>query len=125
MELGKGFLFFARQKRLAFGDQHFVVDLGFHSRLLRCRVLIKPQLGQPTQQDLGQMQMQMQMEMQMHANPVDAKAATIGTVLRQRKQQTRARITVPQGANTHTREHRPCVRSKEELPQKLAEWTGI
>ena len=93
------------------------MDLGFYSRLLRCRVLIKPQLGQTTQQDLGQMQM--------HANPVDAKAATIGTVLRQRKQQTRAQITVPQGANIHTREHRPCVRSKEELPQKLAEWTGI
>ena len=40
LELGKGFLFEARQKRFSFDDSHFFVDLVFYNRLLRCYVLI-------------------------------------------------------------------------------------
>ena len=40
LELGKGFLFEARQKRFSFDDGHFFVDLVFYNRLLRCYVLI-------------------------------------------------------------------------------------
>lgn len=36
LELGKGFLFEARQKRFTLGDDHFYVDLVFYNRLLRC-----------------------------------------------------------------------------------------
>ena len=36
LELGKGFLFEARQKRFTFADDHFFVDLVFYNRLLRC-----------------------------------------------------------------------------------------
>ena len=39
LELGKGFLFEARQKRLSFDNEHFYVDLVFYNRLLRCYVL--------------------------------------------------------------------------------------
>ncbi len=57
LELGKGFLFEARQKRFSFDDSHFFVDLVFYNRLLRCYVLIDLKTGKLTHQDLGQMQM--------------------------------------------------------------------
>jgi predicted nuclease of restriction endonuclease-like (RecB) superfamily len=57
LELGKGFLFEARQKRFSFEEQHFRVDLVFYNRLLRCYVLIDLKLGKLIHQDLGQMQM--------------------------------------------------------------------
>ena len=40
LELGKGFLFEARQKRFTFDEEHFYVDLVFYNRLLQCYVLI-------------------------------------------------------------------------------------
>jgi predicted nuclease of restriction endonuclease-like (RecB) superfamily len=57
LELGKGFLFEARQKRFSFEEDHFYVDLVFYNRLLRCYVLIDLKLDKLTHQDLGQMQM--------------------------------------------------------------------
>jgi len=57
LELGKGFLFEARQKRFTFDDDHFFVDLVFYNRLLRCYVLIDLKIGKLTHQDTGQMQM--------------------------------------------------------------------
>ena len=57
LELGKGFLFEARQKRFSFDDSHFFLDLVFYNRLLRCYVLIDFRTGKLTHQDLGQMQM--------------------------------------------------------------------
>ena len=57
LELGKGFLFEARQKRFTFDEDHFFVDLVFYNRLLRCYVLIDLKLDKLRHQDLGQMQM--------------------------------------------------------------------
>ncbi len=57
LELGKGFLFEARQKRFTFDNRHFRVDLVFYNRLLQCYVLIDLKLGELSHQDLGQMQM--------------------------------------------------------------------
>ena len=57
LELGKGFLFEARQKRFTFEEQHFFVDLVFYNRLLQCYVLIDLKIDKLTHQDLGQMQM--------------------------------------------------------------------
>ena len=48
LELGKGFLFEARQKRFTFDDDHFFVDLVFYNRLLRCYVLIDLKIGKLT-----------------------------------------------------------------------------
>lgn len=57
LELGKGFLFEARQKRFSFDEQNFYVDLVFYNRLLQCYVLIDLKTDKLTHQDLGQMQM--------------------------------------------------------------------
>ncbi len=56
LELGKGFLFEARQKRFTFDGDHYFLDLVFYNRLLRCYLLIDLKLDKLTHQDLGQMQ---------------------------------------------------------------------
>jgi len=55
LELGKGFTFVARQKRISLGNTHYYVDLVFYHRILRCFVLIDLKLGKATHQDVGQM----------------------------------------------------------------------
>ncbi len=55
LELGKGFCFVARQKRLRFEEKDFYVDLVFYNYLLKCFVLIDLKLGELTYQDIGQM----------------------------------------------------------------------
>jgi predicted nuclease of restriction endonuclease-like (RecB) superfamily len=55
LELGKGFCFEARQKRLTFDNKHYRIDLVFYHRVLRCNVLIDLKLGEFTHADAGQM----------------------------------------------------------------------
>jgi predicted nuclease of restriction endonuclease-like (RecB) superfamily len=53
LELGKGFSFVARQKRLRFEDEDFYLDLVFYNYLLRCFVLVDLKAGKLTHQDIG------------------------------------------------------------------------
>lgn len=55
MEMGKGFCFEARQKRITFDNTHYYIDLVFYHRILRCNVLIDLKLGVFTHADAGQM----------------------------------------------------------------------
>lgn len=55
LELGKGFSFVARQKRMRFNDEDFYVDMVFYNYLLKCFVLIDLKIGKLTHQDIGQM----------------------------------------------------------------------
>ena len=57
LEMGKGFSFVARQKRLLLEDDEFFADLVLYNRLLRCFVVIELKTGTLTHQDLGQLQM--------------------------------------------------------------------
>lgn len=57
LELGKGFTFVARQKRITNGAKHFHIDLVLYNRLLKSFVLIDLKIGELKHQDLGQMQM--------------------------------------------------------------------
>ena len=57
LELGRGFSFVARQKRITFDGRHFYIDLVFYNYILKCFVLIDLKVGDLTHQDLGQMQM--------------------------------------------------------------------
>ena len=98
LELGKGFLFEARQKRFTFDDDHFFVDLVFYNRLLRCYVLIDLKIGKLTHQDLGQMQMYLNY-FDRHVK-TDAESATIGILLCKKKHEALVEITLPKDANT-------------------------
>ena len=55
LELGKGFCFVARQKRIRMEDKDFFIDLVFYNCILKCYVLIDLKLGELTYQDIGQM----------------------------------------------------------------------
>ena len=55
LELGKGFSFVGRQRRIIADGEHFYVDLVFYNYLLKCFVLIDLKLGKLTHQDIGQM----------------------------------------------------------------------
>jgi len=122
LELGKGFLFEARQKRFTFDGDHFFVDLVFYNRLLRCYVLIDLKIGSLSHQDLGQMQM--------YVNYFDrfVKARdenpTVGIVLCKKKNSALVEITLPKDDNIHAREYQLYLPSKEELQRKLVEWAG-
>jgi predicted nuclease of restriction endonuclease-like (RecB) superfamily len=122
LELGKGFLFEARQRRFTFDSEHYFVDLVFYNRLLRCYVLIDLKLGRLTHQDLGQMQM--------YVNYFDREVksadenATIGIILCKQKNRALVEITLPKRSNIHAREYRLYLPSKEELRRKLVQWAG-
>lgn len=55
LELGKGFSFVARQKRITSGGEHYYIDLVFYNYILKCFVLIDLKTGKLTHQDVGQM----------------------------------------------------------------------
>ena len=57
LELGKGFAFIARQKRLTLDGDHFYIDLVFYHTVLKCYVIIDLKTGKLTHQDLGQLQL--------------------------------------------------------------------
>lgn len=57
LELGNGFAFIARQKRIHLEGDDFFVDLVFYNRLLQYFVLIEIKTHELTHQDLGQLQM--------------------------------------------------------------------
>ena len=57
LELGNGFTFVARQKRILIEDDEFFADLVFYNRLLRCFVVIELKTEKLTHQHLGQLQM--------------------------------------------------------------------
>ena len=122
LELGKGFLFEARQKRLTFDEEHFFVDLVFYNRLLRAYVLIDLKIGKLTHQDLGQMQMYVNY-FDRHVR-TEGENHTIGIVLCKKKNSALVEITLPKDANIHAREYQLYLPSKEELQQKLVEWMG-
>lgn len=121
LELGKGFLFEARQRRFTFDEDHYFVDLVFYNRLLRCYVLIDLKLDKLSHQDLGQMQM--------YVNYFDREVKlpeenpTIGLLLCKSKKQTIVELTLPADANIHAREYQLYLPSKELLKQKLQEWS--
>ena len=55
LELGNGFCFESRQKRILIGDEHFFIDLVFYHRILKCHVLVELKLEQFNQEGIGQL----------------------------------------------------------------------
>jgi predicted nuclease of restriction endonuclease-like (RecB) superfamily len=119
LELGKGFLFEARQKRFSFEEDHFYVDLVFYNRLLRCYVLIDLKLDKLTHQDLGQMQMYVNY-FDRHIKLPDENP-TIGIVLCKRKKDALVELTLPKEANIFASQYQLYLPSKEELQRQLQE----
>ena len=122
LELGKGFLFEARQKRFSFGTDHFYVDLVFFNRLLRCYVLIDLKIGKLTHQDLGQMQMYVNY-FDRHVK-LPEENPTVGILLCKLKNDALVELTLPEDANVYASQYQLYLPSKEELQQKLCDWSA-
>lgn len=120
LELGKGFLFEARQKRFTFDGDHYFLDLVFYNRLLRCYIVIDLKLDKLTHQDLGQMQM--------YVNYYDREVKlpgenpTIGLLLCKEKKDAIVKLTLPKDANIQAKDYQLYLPSKEILRQKLLDW---
>jgi predicted nuclease of restriction endonuclease-like (RecB) superfamily len=121
LELGKGFLFEARQKRFTFDNDHFFVDLVFYNRLLRCYVLIDLKRDKLSHQDLGQMQMYVNY-FDRHVKLPD-EFPTIGIVLCHRKNDALVELTLPPDANIFASKYQLYLPSKEELKARLEQIT--
>ena len=117
LELGKGFLFEARQKRFTFDNDHFYIDLVFYNRLLRCYVLIDLKRGKLTHEDLGQMQMYVNY-FDRHVKTED-ELPTIGIVLCHRKNDALVELTLPANANIFAPKYQLYLPSKEDLKRQL------
>jgi predicted nuclease of restriction endonuclease-like (RecB) superfamily len=94
LEMGKGFCFVARQKRLTLEGDHFYVDLVLYNRLLRCFVFVDLKLGKLTHQDLGQMQMYVNFFDRVQR--AEHEARTIGIVFCSDKNEAMVKITLPE-----------------------------
>lgn len=95
LEMGRGFCFVGRQRRITIEGDHFYVDLVFYNRLLRAFVLLDLKLGKLTHQDLGQMQMYVNYYDRFQR--VEHEARTIGIVLCSDKNDAMVKITLPEG----------------------------
>ncbi len=93
LELGRGFSFVERQKRLTLDGEHYHVDLVFYNYLLKCFVLVDLKTDRLTHADLGQMQMYVNYYERELMNPGDN--PPIGIVLCTDKGSDLVRYTLP------------------------------
>ena len=94
LELGNGFTFVARQKRILIEDNEFFVDLVFYNRLLRCFVVIELKTEKLTHQDLGQLQMYVNYYDRVEKTPDEN--PTIGILLCTSKIDTVVKMSLPE-----------------------------
>ncbi|MBM4377769.1 MAG: DUF1016 family protein [Deltaproteobacteria bacterium] len=119
LEMGKGFCFVARQKRLTLEGDHFYVDLVFYNRLLRCFVLVDLKMGKLSHQDLGQMQMYVNFFDRFQREEHEAK--TIGIVLCSDKNDAMVRITLPdEKEQVRAARYQMYLPTEEELRAELS-----
>ena len=120
LELGKGYLFEARQKRVTYDEENFYVDLVFYNRLLRCYVLIDLKIDKLTHQDLGQMQMYVNYYDRYQKLPEEN--PTIGILLCKEKNDAVVQMTLPENSNIFASEYSVYLPDKGLLQRKLKEW---
>jgi predicted nuclease of restriction endonuclease-like (RecB) superfamily len=125
LELGCGFAFVARQRRLTLDGDHFYVDLVFYHTRLKCYVLIDLKVGKLTQQDLGQMQL--------YVNYYDREWCasddnpTVGLILCTDRNEAMVRYTLPEGQKRiFAARYRVALPSESELERILRrDWDTV
>jgi len=118
LELGRGFSFVARQKRITFDGRHFWIDLVFYNYILKCFVLIDLKVGDLTHQDLGQMQMYVHYYERELMNEGDN--PPIGIVLCADKSESVVKYTLPENeTQIFASKYKLYLPSEEELLQEL------
>ena len=120
LELGKGFTFVARQKRITIDEKHFKVDLVFYNRFLKSFVVIDLKIGELKHQDIGQMMM--------YVNYFDRyektedENSTIGIILCKDKSKALVELTLPKdNSQIYASKYLTVLPNKEEFKKLLEE----
>ncbi len=118
LELGRGFSFVARQKRLSVDGRHFYIDLVFYNYILKCFVLLDLKVDELTHQDIGQMQMYVNYYTRELMNEGDN--PPIGILLCADKSDTLVRYTLPEdNTQIYAAKYLAYLPSEEELRREL------
>jgi len=118
LELGKGFSFVARQKRITIGGDHYYVDLVFYNYILKCFMLIDLKIGKLNYQDIGQIDFYVRYfednMKQLGDNP------TIGIVLCSDKNNTMVKYSVlEESKQLFASKYQLYIPTEEELKREL------
>jgi len=118
LELGKGFTFVARQKRITIDEEHFRVDLVFYNRLLKCFVVIDLKIGKLKHQDIGQMMMYVNYFDRVEKQ--DDENKTIGIILCKDKSKALVEMTLPKdNEQIYASKYLTILPNKEEFKRLL------
>jgi len=124
LELGKGFAFVARQKRLAYDDEHFYVDLVFYNCILKCYLLIDLKIGKLSHQDVGQMDSYVRLFDDQYTTEGDN--PTIGLILCAEKNEAVARYSVlAENRQLFAAKYLVYLPTEEELQRELQRERGL
>lgn len=118
LELGKGFSFIARQKRITIEDDHYYIDLVFYNYILKCFVVIDLKVGKLTHQDIGQMDFYVRYFEKEVRQPEDN--PTIGLILCAQKNEAMARYTLLKNSKTiYASKYKLYLPTEKELKEEL------
>jgi predicted nuclease of restriction endonuclease-like (RecB) superfamily len=120
VEMGRGFCFEARQKRITFDNEHYFIDLVFYHRILKCHVLVDLKIGAFSHADAGQMNVYLnyyrEQEMTEGDNP------PVGLILCAQKNDTLVRYaTTGMAEQLFVGKYQMNLPSEEELRQLVQE----
>ena len=118
LELGRGFSFVARQKRITAEGDHFYIDLVFYNYILKCFVLIDLKVGKLSHQDIGQMDFYVRyFEKEVRA---DSDNPTIGIILSSERNETIVKYSIlEESRQLFSAKYLPYLPSEEELKKEL------
>lgn len=118
LELGRGFAFVSRQKRLSVENQDFYIDLVFYNFKLKCFLLIDLKLGKLTHQDVGQMDTYVRIYDKFEKGEDDN--STIGLILCSEKSEAVAKYSVlSDSKQLFSSKYLPFLPTEEELQKEL------
>ncbi|MBQ9394866.1 MAG: DUF1016 family protein [Proteobacteria bacterium] len=120
LEMGKGFSFVARQKRILLEDDEFFVDLVLYNRLLRCFVIVELKTSKLTHQDIGQLQMYV--NYYDRCEKLQDEKPTIGILLCAGKNDTMVKMSLPENnTSIHASEYQLYLPTSEQLVKEINE----
>ena len=120
LEMGNGFAFVARQKRILLEDDEFFADLVFYNRILKCFVIVELKTGKLTHQDLGQLQMYVNYYDRTEKLPDEN--PTIGILLCTSKNDTVVKMALPETNQTIlASEYKLYLPTTEQLVKEINE----
>ena len=118
LELGKGFCFVARQKRITIDGDHYYVDLVFYNYILKCFVLIDLKTHKLTYQDIGQIDFYVKYFEENVKTEGDN--PTIGIVLCSEKNETMVKYSIlNENDHLYASKYKLYIPSEEELKEEI------